>query len=137
MCANKERGLNASKGFKVSQLLTGRAPFESIVDTRWVPTWEIVSGNNEVAARSVAKGYQGPHQKDGLAEISGRVSLRSSRHRVISLGALKNGDFGAWPSKMLFRQQTTVAATNFSAPTRNGLILAPAAFGNCKHRHMV
>ena len=40
-------------------------PPKSVVDTRWVLTWEMVDGNKGVEARLVAKGNRGPDLKDG------------------------------------------------------------------------
>ena len=62
---------------------------------------------------SVAKAYQGPDLADKSAGTSWRVSLRSSHFQAIPLGALKNGTFGAWISKMPFWKPMALAAWSF------------------------
>ena len=52
----------------------------------------LVDGEEDVKARFVSKGYQGPDLKDGLVETSGSVSLRSSHLRVRYLGDLTKSD---------------------------------------------
>ena len=74
--------------------LSRRADCPSAVDTRWVLTWEIVDGANTVEARVVAKGFQDPDLKGGVADSACCVSLRSSHLQVISLGALNK--WGIW-----------------------------------------
>ena len=54
-----------------------------------VLTWKVANGVKTVKARLAAKGRQDPDLEDGLVETSRCVSLRSPRHQVISLAALR------------------------------------------------
>ena len=63
----KRRELNAWKKVKVSQTQKGRALCKSVVDARWTPTWKMVDGKEDVKARLVSNGYQGPDPWDGHA----------------------------------------------------------------------
>ena len=66
----------------------GDAPMQ-IVQTRRVLTWGMADGAKCVKARLVAKGFQDPDLKEGLADTSGCVSLRSSRLQVVSHSAMR------------------------------------------------
>ena len=48
----------------------------TLVDTRWVLTWEVIGGNISKMSRLVIKGSQGAHLLQGLVEIAGRIGLR-------------------------------------------------------------
>ena len=62
--AERDRGPGAWKKSRVLQPVETGALSKSIADTRWAHTW-----------------------KDGFVKTAGRVSIRSSRPRAISLGA--------------------------------------------------
>ena len=66
---------------------------KKIAQTRWVLTWKIVDGREFAKARQEAKGFQGPDLRVGVVDTSGCVRLRSSHLQVISLCAIKNGNF--------------------------------------------
>ena len=58
-------------------------------------TWAIVEGVKTAQARLVANGLQDPDLKEGVADASGCVTLRSPHLRVISLAALKKWELGS------------------------------------------
>ena len=60
---------------------------QTIVDTRWVPTREVIEGNASEKARLVEKGFKDPDLHQGLVETAGCVSLRSSHLQLLSLCA--------------------------------------------------
>ena len=59
------------------------------MDTRWVLKWKMAGGGGTAEARLVAKSIQAPDLKDGVADTSGCLSLRSPHLQVLSLSALK------------------------------------------------
>ena len=61
---------------------------KTAVSNRWVPTWKIVDDKKCVQALLVATGYRNPDLKDGVADGSRRVRLRSSHLQVISPGTI-------------------------------------------------
>ena len=77
---------------------------KQIVQTGWALTWQLADGGKSVEARLVAKGYQGPDLKEGVADFSGRVSLRSSHLQVISLRAVKEWELWSLDIKNAFLQ---------------------------------
>ena len=102
--AAKNRELDARCKFKVFSPVPWRNVAEGIVDTRWVLTWKLVEGRRAVKARLVARGYQDPDLAAGLADTASCVSLRSSPHQVISLGALKKWELWSLDIKNAFLQ---------------------------------
>ena len=62
---------------------------KQIAQTRRVLTWEMAEGEKRVKAQLVAKRSQNPDLKEGLADTSGCLSLRSSHLQVIPLSAIR------------------------------------------------
>ena len=87
--AAKTRELDAWTQFKVFNPLEPGRCTKEVVGARWVLTRKMVEGVKTVKARLAAKGHQDPDLKEGLAETSGSVSLRSPHLQVISLAALR------------------------------------------------
>ena len=56
-------------------------------------------------ARLATKGFQDPNLKDGLAETSGRVSLRSSHLQVVPFSAIRNWKLWSLGIKNAFLQE--------------------------------
>ena len=77
---------------------------KSIPDTRWIFFRGKVDAAKGAKARSVAEGYQGPDLRDGSADKSGRVRLRTSNLEVISLGDLGKWSIGSLDIKNAFSQ---------------------------------
>ena len=89
--AAEERELNAWQKIAAFQPMGERDPSTSIVDIRLALTRKMVNGERDAEVRLVAEGNQ------GIVRNSGRVSLQSSHHPAIPLGATKKV-FGAWSS---------------------------------------
>ena len=89
------RELEAWGQFKVFSPVKMGAQSEEIVDTLWAPTCRGMDGMKTAKARLVAMVYQNPDLRNGNADIAGRVSRRSCHLQRTSLGALRNGRWGA------------------------------------------
>ena len=109
---------------------------KQLVDTRWVLTWEMAEGKKCVKARIAAKGFQDPDLKDGLAETSGCVSLRSSRLQVISPSAIRNGKLWGLDIKNAFLQADGFERDVFCVRHRNGTHPVRRGCGNLRRRRM-
>ena len=76
VAAAKHEKLPAWKTFDVCEPRKQQNVSEQIAQTRWVITWKMVDGRRNVKARLVATGHQDPDRLEGIAETSGRVSLK-------------------------------------------------------------
>ena len=75
--------------FGASEPLKVKDISKAAVSTRRVLTRKMADGKRRGGARLVARGYQHPDLKEGAVDTSGRVSLRPSPVRLISLGAIE------------------------------------------------
>ena len=135
-----ERELGVLEQFKVPPPAKIGAQTEDVVDTRRVSTWKEGDGKKTTAVRPVAKGYQDPDLRDGNADIAGCVSgmcQRISRDvQLIYSGALRDGRFTAWISKMhSFMRMDSVAKYCYSLQ-ENGIPEIFAVFGTRGNRRM-
>ena len=56
---------------------------KGVVSNRWVPSWKVAHGEKCVKVRLAAEARRGPDVKDSSANVSGCVSLRSTRLHAI------------------------------------------------------
>ena len=85
--AAKVQELGDWTSFKVSKPPKAGDVKDTVMDTRWVPTWEKAEGDKTAKARQAAKGFQDPDTAEGIVDTSGCVSLCPSQTQVISLSA--------------------------------------------------
>ena len=126
--------LKSRQKLKEFQPLRRRAPSKSVLHSRWVITWIMVDGQEDVRGRTETQGYQEPDLRGGLAETSARVSMRPSHRQVRSLVTPRNGVFGVWTSTMPFCGPMAFVAMYFFLLHRHGAPTSPAVFGNCMNR---
>ena len=93
MSVARERELIAWKPFKAIKRSQDGTHSKSFVDRGWALTRKMEDGEKDGKVRLSAKGYREPDLRDGRVDTSGRVRLRSSTLRDISLGSIiKKGD---------------------------------------------
>ena len=80
--------LDAWKALNVPKPLRAGDVGKTAVDTWWVLTWNTVEGVKTVKARQVAEGHRDPSLRNGIADSSGCVSLRSPYLQAMSLNVL-------------------------------------------------
>ena len=111
--------LDAWRQFRVFEHFKGSDVSNAVVSTRWVLARQMVDSKKCVKARPVAKGYQDPDLRNGLAGTS-----------WLPLRLLVVGGYGASTLRTRSSEQMDLDVTFFSNPRLNGSRGIPVVFGN-------
>ena len=110
---------------------------QTIRDTRWVLTCEVLEAKKPAGARLVAQGFQDPDLQHQVVETAGCLSIRLSHSQLLTLCASEEWRIWSLDIQNALLQAGSCRRGVLSTPFRNGGHNAVCALGNSAWRHMV